>query len=93
MSTLRQQRPRIRLDRQDYDELRKQVLERDGWRCQNCGSSENLQVHHIQSRGRLGDDALENLITLCACCHRDVHLKFHRTTSNENASPDRRSSS
>jgi len=80
-----QQRPRLRLDRQAYDELRKQVLERDGWKCQNCGSSENLQVHHIQSRGQLGADTLENLITLCASC-RDVHFKFHRTTSNENAS-------
>lgn len=86
MSSLRQQGARLRLDRQAYDELRKQVLERDGWRCQYCGSSENLQVHHLQSRGRLGDDTLENLITLCACCHRDVHLKFHRATSNENTS-------
>jgi 5-methylcytosine-specific restriction endonuclease McrA len=30
---------------------------------------EDLQVHHIQPRGRLGDDAAENLITLCAACH------------------------
>ncbi|MHB8616307.1 MAG: HNH endonuclease [Candidatus Acidiferrales bacterium] len=89
MSTLRQQRPRLRLDRQAYDELRKQVLKRDDWRCQNCGSSENLHVHHLQSRGRLGDDTLENLITLCVCCHRDVHLKFRRTTPNENASRSR----
>ncbi|MHB8485804.1 MAG: HNH endonuclease [Candidatus Acidiferrales bacterium] len=92
MSTLRQQGSRLRLDRQAYDELRKQVLERDGWRCQNCGSSENLQVHHIQSRGRLGADTLANLITLCACCHRDVHLKFHRTTSNKNTSDSGRQS-
>ncbi|MHB8617591.1 MAG: HNH endonuclease [Candidatus Acidiferrales bacterium] len=73
MSALRQQRPRLRLDRQAYDELRKQVLKRDDWRCQNCGSSENLQVHHIQSRGRLGADAKGNLITLCSACHRKIH--------------------
>lgn len=76
MSILRQRQ----LGRQAYGELRKQVLERDSWRCQNCGSSENLQVHHIQSRGRLGADTLENLTALCASCHRDVHLKFYRTT-------------
>jgi len=84
VSSLSQRRPRLRLDRQAYDELRKQVLERDGWRCQNCGSSENLHVHHVQSRGRLRADTLENLMTLCACCHRDVHLKFQRTTLNKN---------
>src|SRR5437016_10388159 len=49
--------------------LRKQVLSRDNWRCQNCGASENLQVHHIQSRSKLGHDSLENLITVCAGCH------------------------
>ena len=66
MSALRQQRARVGLDKQGHDELRKQVLARDGWRCQYCGSPENLQVHHIQSRGRLGADAEGNLITLCS---------------------------
>lgn len=84
MNPLRQQGPRLRLDRRAYEKLRKQVLERDGWRCQYCGSSENLHVHHVQSRGRLGDDTLENLITLCAYCHRNVHLKFQRTTLDKN---------
>ncbi|MHB8541717.1 MAG: HNH endonuclease [Candidatus Acidiferrales bacterium] len=42
-------------------------------------SSADLHVHHIDPRSRLGDDALENLITLCACCHRDVHLPFRWT--------------
>ena len=26
------------------------VLERDGWRCQHCGGSNGLQIHHICSR-------------------------------------------
>ena len=50
-----------------------QVLQRDGWRCQNCGSLTNLQVHHLKFRSRLGDDAESNLITLCASCHRAIH--------------------
>jgi len=33
----------------------------------------NLQVHHIQSPSRLGDETEENLITLCAVCHRRVY--------------------
>ena len=29
---------RLRLDANSYHELHRQVLERDGWRCQVCGS-------------------------------------------------------
>jgi predicted HNH restriction endonuclease len=36
---------------------------------------EDLQVHHIQSRGSLGDDTDENLITLCVRCHQRLHLQ------------------
>jgi 5-methylcytosine-specific restriction endonuclease McrA len=74
MSALRQRKPRQRLDSDNYRALRKQVLERDGWRCQSCGAPRYLQVHHLQSRGRLGADRLQNLITLCAQCHRLEHL-------------------
>jgi 5-methylcytosine-specific restriction endonuclease McrA len=74
MKSVRQRKPRLRLDPDSYRKLRTDVLERDGWRCQNCGTSERLQVHHIRSRGALGDDAAENLTTLCAGCHRQLHL-------------------
>jgi 5-methylcytosine-specific restriction endonuclease McrA len=67
-------RPRLRLDATLYKELHTRVLKRDGWRCQSCGCMRNLQVHHIQSRGRLGDDTEENLVTLCAPCHGQIHL-------------------
>ena len=73
MSNLRARRPRVRLDPVAYAELHQQVLRRDGWRCQQCGRSENLEVHHLQPRSRLGDDASENLITRCSECHRIVH--------------------
>ncbi len=66
---------RIQLDPEAYQELCQQVLQRDGWRCQQCGSRSNLQVHHIQLRSQSGDDAEENLITLCADCHDQVHSR------------------
>jgi len=66
-------RPRLRLDPESYRLLRKAVLERDQWRCQYCGAMVGLEVHHMVTRGKLGDDAAENLITLCCDCHRDVH--------------------
>ena len=67
-------RSRLRLDPDSYRRLCQQVLQRDGWRCQHCGRSTNLQVHHIRPRGRLGNDTEQNLITLCASCHRERHL-------------------
>lgn len=73
MSSLNPKQPRFRLNRELYEALRNQVLARDNWRCQNCGASENLQVHHIQSRSKLGHDSPENLITLCADCHGKCH--------------------
>ena len=73
MSSLRPKQPRLRLDPGAYKGLCKEVLNRDAWRCQICGASENLQVHHIQSRSKLGHDSPENLITLCASCHAALH--------------------
>jgi 5-methylcytosine-specific restriction endonuclease McrA len=73
MSDFQPRRPRLRLNPDSYRKLRTEVLVRDGWRCQYCGSSEHLEVHHLCSRSRLGHDVDENLITLCADCHSDIH--------------------
>src|SRR5208282_6070460 len=35
-----------RLDPLSYESLRQQILRRDGWRCQSCGTMSNLEVHH-----------------------------------------------
>ena len=80
-------RPRFRLDPVAYRRLRHRVLERDGWRCQRCGSLCELEVHHIRSRGLLGDDAAENLITLCARCHQEVHLLGSNPTNSPYLAP------
>jgi len=64
---------RIKLGRRVYGRLMRRVLERNGWRCQRCGSLENLQVHHEIKRGHQGNDALANLVTLCAYCHLAEH--------------------
>ncbi len=62
-----------RLDPVSYETLRQQVLRRDGWRCQLCGTMTNLEVHHKEFRSQSGDDSEQNLITLCAACHASVH--------------------
>jgi len=63
----------MRLDRASYEILRQQVLRRDGWRCQSCGTMSNLEVHHQQFRSQSGADSEENLITLCVGCHGQLH--------------------
>ena len=50
-----------------------QILRRDGWRCQSCGTMTNLEAHHREFRSQSGPDSEENLITLCAACHARVH--------------------
>ena len=64
---------RIKLGPESYRERHQQVLERDRWRCQMCGSMQNLQVHHQKFRSQFGGDEEQNLITLCADCHARVH--------------------
>lgn len=55
---------------------REYVLHRDGHTCQACkGKSKDkvLNVHHIMHRTDGGTDKPDNLITLCATCHKAYH--------------------
>jgi len=70
---------RIRLGKQIYRRLMKRVLDRAEWRCQKCGSLQNLQVHHRKKRSQQGDDALNNLVALCAFCHMGEHGQLSYT--------------
>ena len=73
MSSIGPKLPRLRLDPVAYDQLRQQILRRDGWRCQLCGTMSNLEVHHKEFRSHSGVDSEENLITLCSTCHDGIH--------------------
>jgi len=59
--------PRSRLT-----ELDVQALQRDGYRCCECGRTEGLECHHIVPLPG-GPDELENLATVCHRCHRRRH--------------------
>ncbi len=56
-----------------YQRRRRQVLERDGGRCAQCGSSYGVAVHHLRKRSLGRDDRMENLVSLCADCHNKEH--------------------
>ena len=73
MKGTRRKGGRLRFGPVAYESLRQQVLRRDSWRCQYCGTISNLEVHHKQFRSHLGDDSELNLITLCTQCHAQVH--------------------
>lgn len=50
--------------------IRKQVLERDNYTCQSCGTKPKApHVHHIIPRDKGGSEDLKNLITKCLGCH------------------------
>lgn len=49
--------------------LRKQVFERDAYRCRLCGSHLDLHVDHIFPESKGGRTELSNLQTLCAPCN------------------------
>lgn len=41
--------------------------------CAACGSTDNLQYHHLIPRSLGGSDDETNLITLCGGCHAKAH--------------------
>lgn len=62
-----------------WQQTRRKVLLRDGYRCVACGrpvTAASAEVDHIARRGLGGgkrDDSLENLRTMCRPCHHARH--------------------
>jgi hypothetical protein len=50
---------------------RSKCLEQKGERCEECGSEENIVVHHID--GDRSNNEISNLAPLCHDCHNKVH--------------------
>lgn len=60
----------------DWKVIARKIRDRDEWTCQDCGEQRqrwgvHLHVHHIDEN-KLNNDP-ENLISLCAKCHRQRH--------------------
>ena len=52
---------------------RRQAVERSGYRCERCGNTGRLEVHHKQRIADGGTDELDNLEVLCRKCHFAAH--------------------
>ena len=62
-----------------WAEIRKEVLQRDGWQCVECFSvisGRHAHVHHKIPRALGGNDELDNLVSLCSSCHSLRHMNL-----------------
>ncbi|MGC9196992.1 MAG: HNH endonuclease, partial [Syntrophobacteraceae bacterium] len=71
-------------DRVIPDHVRRKILQRDAYKCRNCGWSHkewnpsdprHLEAHHISPHIDGGENKAENLITLCNVCHDETHRR------------------
>lgn len=51
------------------ESVRQEVLKRDGYRCLECGATEDLSIDHRIPRSKGGTHDLDNLRTLCRRCN------------------------
>ena len=56
----------------EYAEARKVIEGRDKV-CANCGSRENIEMHHIVPLSQGGSNKESNLVYLCFDCHGKAH--------------------
>lgn len=63
-----------------WSEVRRMVLLRDDFTCQDCQQKRLLEIHHKTYR-HAGNEKrhLSDLVTLCRACHQARHDKKKRT--------------
>jgi len=50
--------------------IRKEVIQRQGGKCYDCGEKARLQIHHRLPQSMGGEDILSNAVGLCQTCHK-----------------------
>ena len=68
-----------------WDKLRKEVHERNGSKCQHCGSSLKLQCHELwKYDGKTHTQKLAGLGTICNMCHHATHFGLAVKLASQN---------
>ena len=57
----------------EFESVRGSILERDNFKCVECGGNKDLHVHHVVHRKHGGTNDPDNLVTLCKWCHAEHH--------------------
>lgn len=55
-----------------WEEKRKEIIDTYGGKCYICGTTDNLQGHHLNYES-LGSENSDNVVCLCADCHKKIH--------------------
>ena len=63
-----QKSPRVVADHAGWERIRELKL----GSCRICSDGYLPQLHHLVSRAQRGSDVADNLVSLCARCHREV---------------------
>lgn len=63
-----------------WQKTRQYALDKHGRKCTICGSTTNLEVHHL-NYDNLGYEAMNDYADLCILCH-NCHLKLHEFIKN-----------
>lgn len=66
-----------------WQKLRGLVLKRDGYRCTECGTGKQLEVHHLSYPDVWGEEPLSELKTVCRECHKKIHLIDNERRENK----------
>lgn len=60
--------------RNEYYNIRRELLQLKKYKkCANCGSEENIEIHHIVPLIVGGTNKKSNLVALCQDCHAKIH--------------------
>ena len=78
-----------------WKENKEKAIKRDDYKCTRCGSTKNLEFHHINPKEKditlsrsiysweRTKNELKKCICVCANCHREIHSKEWNIKKNE----------
>lgn len=57
----------------EHRKAQKAGKERDNYTCQACGTKKDIEGHHIIDHQFYGNATVDNIVSLCHDCHKEVH--------------------